>query len=246
MEKYGILFWKNCEVIRARRGRRGRRGMVKKKIRCNKGASLSMALLLFLVCTVAGSVVLTAATAASGRLSDMAEMDQRYYSVSSAAALLARELDGKSVRIEREKDENEDGDPIYSTTIYYNESETPVTSMDKNFLTETASYLMFGDIDDYESDDAWACSFNRSSNSKSGFFNLVHSSPNIDSEVTDLIKIRCDYTIDKDEMIFTIKNDVGSKKYTLELKFVSIIRESLGDEQKDATISWSVSNLRAV
>lgn len=73
------------------------------KIRSDKGASLSIALLLFLVCTVVGAVVLTAGTAAAGRLADMPEADQRYYSVASAVQLLAKELDKKDVTIVRTK-----------------------------------------------------------------------------------------------------------------------------------------------
>ena len=69
------------------------------KVRSTDGASLSIALLLFLVCAVVGSVVLAAATAASGRLAKMAEMDQRYYSVTSAAELLAEELNGQTVSV---------------------------------------------------------------------------------------------------------------------------------------------------
>ena len=59
-----------------------------KKLRSQKGASLSYALLLFLVCAVLCSVILVAATAASGRMAKVAETDQRYYAVTSAAELL--------------------------------------------------------------------------------------------------------------------------------------------------------------
>ena len=58
------------------------------KLKSSRGASLMMALLLFLTCAVVGSAVLTAGTAASGRMSKIAESDQRYYSVNSAANLL--------------------------------------------------------------------------------------------------------------------------------------------------------------
>lgn len=57
---------------------------IKQKLKNQEGASITFALLLFLVCAVVGSVVLTAGTAASGRLSELAKMDQRYYSVTSA------------------------------------------------------------------------------------------------------------------------------------------------------------------
>ena len=72
---------------------------IMRKLRSEKGASISFALLLFLVCAVAGSVILTAATAAAGRMSRLAESDQRYYSVTSAAELLKKEFDGASVTI---------------------------------------------------------------------------------------------------------------------------------------------------
>ena len=58
------------------------------KLRSRTGASISFALLLFLVCAVLCSVILTAATAASGRMSNMAETDQRYYAGTSAAELM--------------------------------------------------------------------------------------------------------------------------------------------------------------
>lgn len=72
---------------------------IKNKIRSRRGASLTFALLLFLVCAVVGSVVLVAGTAASGRMSQIAEMDQRYYSVNSAARLLIDTIDGEEITI---------------------------------------------------------------------------------------------------------------------------------------------------
>ena len=73
---------------------------VKEKLRSRRGASITMALLLFLVCTVIGATILTAGTASAGRVSDLARMDRRYYAVASAAELLAHELSGQEVVIE--------------------------------------------------------------------------------------------------------------------------------------------------
>ena len=78
---------------------------LRKKIRSRTGASLTFALLIFLVCAVVGSAVLVAGTAASGRMSKIAEMDQRYYSVNSAARLLIELIDGKTVIIVETKPE---------------------------------------------------------------------------------------------------------------------------------------------
>ena len=65
---------------------------LRKVIRDERGASLSIALLLFLVCTVVASVVLIAGTTASGRVAELASMDQRYYSVTSAVEFFRDEL----------------------------------------------------------------------------------------------------------------------------------------------------------
>ena len=79
------------------------RERLKQKLRSTVGASLSMALLLFLVCAAVGAVVLAAGTAAAGSASQRAEMDQRYYSVVSAAELVRDALNGKSYTVVREK-----------------------------------------------------------------------------------------------------------------------------------------------
>ena len=72
-------------------------------LRSRTGASITFALLLFLVCAVVGALVLTAGSAAAGRISNLAQSDQRYYSVTSAADLLAEELSEKTVTITRER-----------------------------------------------------------------------------------------------------------------------------------------------
>ena len=74
------------------------------KLRSRTGASITFALLIFLVCSVLCVAIIAAATAASGRMSAMAEMDQRYYSVTSAAELIAGQLTGKTVTVVRSKE----------------------------------------------------------------------------------------------------------------------------------------------
>ena len=71
------------------------------KLKSNTGASLALALLLFLICTVIGSVCLMAGTASSGRLSSLADSDERYYAVASAAELFHDALDGESYVVTR-------------------------------------------------------------------------------------------------------------------------------------------------
>lgn len=69
------------------------------KLRSQAGASITYALLLFLVCAILSSVILSAATTASGRMSGIAESDQRYYAVTSAAELLKKMIEEETVTI---------------------------------------------------------------------------------------------------------------------------------------------------
>lgn len=70
---------------------------LKQKLRSNQGMTLLLSLLLFLVCAVAGSVALTAGTATSGTLSERAKLDQRYFSVTSAAELIREKFNRQDV-----------------------------------------------------------------------------------------------------------------------------------------------------
>ena len=66
--------------------------MILSKLRSRKGASLIVALFLLIVCSTVGSIILTAATANVGRISERAEYDRKYYEVISAARLFADKI----------------------------------------------------------------------------------------------------------------------------------------------------------
>ena len=72
---------------------------MKNKIKSQRGASITFALLLFLVCAMVSSVVIVAATTAGGRMSNLPDIDQRYYAVSSAAELLGKALNEQVVTV---------------------------------------------------------------------------------------------------------------------------------------------------
>lgn len=138
-------------------------GAIIRKLKSERGATLSMALLLFMVCAVVGGVILAAATASGGRLSQLAEMDQRYYSVTSAAKLLGEELSGKTVTIERtettttpyeKKEENGrivivQGSPVtrYAVACLPSDSDIIVSGAPGiySWLRGLATHLMFGE-----------------------------------------------------------------------------------------------------
>ena len=78
--------------------------VVKRKIEDNTGASITFALLLFLVCSMVSIVVVVAGSAAAGRMSQRAETDQRYYAVTSAVELLCDDFKGNTVTLEYVKE----------------------------------------------------------------------------------------------------------------------------------------------
>ena len=113
---------------------------IRNKLRSRRGASLTFALLLFLVCAVVGSVVLTAGTAASGRMSQIAEMDQRYYSVNSAARLLIDMMEKADVRVEKTvmTDDSAADSYKYFEKIGDTETEVSITSGFTSIAMEAA------------------------------------------------------------------------------------------------------------
>jgi len=74
--------------------------------RLQRGASLPFALFLFMICSLLAAVVLSASTAAVGSYKGITEMDQRYYSVTSAADLLKSKIGNSalSMQLVRQKD----------------------------------------------------------------------------------------------------------------------------------------------
>ncbi len=65
---------------------------VRSKLRDKSGVSVLMGLLFMLVCLMVGTVVLTASTAASGKLASLQESEQNYLTVASAARLLKKRI----------------------------------------------------------------------------------------------------------------------------------------------------------
>lgn len=120
---------------------------LQEKLRSQRGATLSMAMLLFLICAVVGGVILAAATAAAGRLNQIAETDRRYYNVTSAVQVLSEQIAGEEVTIDQIKTYNEiEGEPAgdagYGIEINGEEYRGNFSTLD--FLSARALQMMFG------------------------------------------------------------------------------------------------------
>ena len=117
-----------------------------RKLNSQTGASITYALLIFLVCAVVGSAVLVAGTAASGRMSEVAEYDQRYYAVTSAARLIIDMIHDEPVTIIKE--EVDTGTPpvqvhYYKGSVASGNLISSTTTFD-SILTQAAYQVMSG------------------------------------------------------------------------------------------------------
>lgn len=74
---------------------------VQRKLCDRSGATLTVALLFFIMCAATGSVILAAATTSTGRLAELQASDQNYYAVVSAAKLLRDEIDGQTIGVKQ-------------------------------------------------------------------------------------------------------------------------------------------------
>ena len=109
---------------------------MKNKIKSQKGASITFALLIFLVCAVVSSAVIITASSAAGRMSQMAQMDQRYYAVTSVAKLLKSEIDGKTVYV------TPDTTDPKKYIVRYDYEAVPPTRTQHTILTDASEVLV--------------------------------------------------------------------------------------------------------
>ena len=73
------------------------RKILSKKLKSNEGASLMVALLFFVICAALGSIVLTAATSASGRLTGIKKNNKDMYILKSAANMFKDGWEGVDI-----------------------------------------------------------------------------------------------------------------------------------------------------
>ena len=117
---------------------------VLQKLTSKRGASLSMGLMLLLVCTTVAGVALTAATVVAGRQARTKDVDKSYYNVTSAAKLFWDEMkknDGSVVvEVERICTIGADGTPSWDCKIGgTNVVASPIDNTNAS-LFELASY----------------------------------------------------------------------------------------------------------
>ena len=213
---------------------------IKNKLHSRTGASVSFALLLFLVCAVLCSVIITASSAASGRMSRISESDQRYYAVTSAAGLLQDLIDGKTVSIvtvtetpcktkytngsagETETDE----DNIVSKT--YLVADKTAGEIAETDLTDTAKIDVVP-ADSFPTDAAKTVYNGAAGSDRTLTLTLSSNAPDIDAE---LLTVLLTEKIDNDgNIVFSISKGSGSsesRRYTIYVTFTADLIETSG------------------
>lgn len=122
---------------------------LKNRVASQRGASLSFALFVFLVCAMASAAVLAAATTAVGQYADLGAYDQRYYSVTSAASLFRKSLSlNEEVALtyveQRTGTYNERDSAAVPTYENITLVKAPSSSGSFDFLAEVSEYALFG------------------------------------------------------------------------------------------------------
>lgn len=111
-----------------------------KKLKSDRGVSLSVALLFFLVCAILASMLIAAATAANGRAASVIESRQDDSAAVSGARLIADQLQKDVVIIAETAEIDKDGNTTIKDTKYYE-------TLDSAGAEEKTS---LADFDDYK------------------------------------------------------------------------------------------------
>lgn len=206
---------------------------IKQKLSSQRGASLTFALLIFLVCAVVGSVVLAAGTAASGRMSKVAETDQRYYSVSSAAKLLIDSIGGETVTIIETK---------------------PKAGGESQFTDKDGHVIDPDSFDSISKEAAWfyvkhvvpSGASTRKGDTRYELALSVGDKSGLNVELKEEIK-------DDGSMVLTVGNavsDATKDAYAMELTFSPDIKKTVDEQDKQTVttwkIGWSIQNIKIV
>ena len=227
------------------------------KTRTTRGASFSIALLCMLVCTVIAAIVITAGTTAAGRVSELARIDQRYYSVTSAARLVHDELDKSSVVVTQQKTTTTTTVTNYtrqadgtvagevpaggvSTKDHYTEI---TCNPSDDFATSITNCLLFGQAGVPQASPAWTEDpHEHASTSRKIEFTLTHD-PHASID-TSKLKVKIEGLLNADgslELLFS--NDNGdSREYVFRMVLMPEVRTEQSDSESEAAPSVSATS----
>ncbi|MEE8807206.1 MAG: hypothetical protein SOI44_02170 [Lactimicrobium sp.] len=104
-----------------------------KKLKSQSGVSLSVALLFFVVCAALASMILAAAYAASGRVTNKMTLNQDQYAANSAASLISKELQNDVIVIQETADVKQNEDGMYTVQTQADGSDINTSYYEVNY-----------------------------------------------------------------------------------------------------------------
>lgn len=220
----------------------GRR--IREKLHSQRGASLIMALVLFLICTVVGSIVLTAAST-TNRTGDVADMDRQYYAVTSAAILLRQELQSSSAQaaIEFDKDHN-------TAEVSWNDAVCSAFSkaLAKAVLEELQTSNKDDDLKSSVTVDWNAGSV--SAVSTASITITADMGEGFTAADNGALAVTAAASVDSEtsrRMTVTLKSgeEMGADTFTMQLYFAAdILKEQVGTHTYRYTVNWTLSDVK--
>lgn len=198
---------------------------IKNKLKSKRGASISFGLMLFLVCAVASSIIIVAATAASGRMAQIAEMDQRYYAVTSAVELLCNDIGGQEIEVIVNPQDGTVDSTEHEGTIIEDASDNLIGAMYEN------NSLLVGEPDEV----------------------VMKRSYTLSATVSPAIEnISLDCTVKEVLMrngllyFYVTNGTTGVPNYTLRVIFASNIKETAlySEDSVSTTLSWKLHSIK--
>lgn len=208
---------------------------IAQKLRSETGASITYALLLFLVCAALSAVILVAATTASGRMSNISETDQRYYSVTSACEFLAETLGGGTASVIKFK--GEEGNEIVfakpMNQITNNDIEGIAEETIVDHEGDPKAKEKVGDLSELYKKLALACAGGGESSDELVLTSSLNPDPS-----KDPLAVNIEVSAGSERLKLLVSN-MNGKPYTMLLEFSSDVRDALPSVTKNNLIKSS-------
>ena len=221
-----------------------------KKLNNHSGATMILALVFFLLCSVIASILLVSSSASTGRLSEIAKNDARYYAVNSAAELLRDGLEDKPVTVKLIKNtvtttvtpytvnaqgETEKGTPVSTpdedySVMFSSEGFSECTAVrETSLLTDFALDLAVGP-GIINANSAWT--FTGLASAQTRELEFTHTAADLSNELKTELKVQVSAVLETDgQLKLTVTNSSeGTGSYSLILSFSpEISRETYSD-----------------
>ncbi len=175
-----------------------------KKLRSESGATLMLALLMFIMCAVAGSIILAAGTATAGRKANGAsgtqgKADQDYYTMSSAVRVVRDQFEGGMVFVMGTAAESDTKDTYADSDFTWKYLSAQKDDTGEKYLIGSTKYDNESDIWKLSAFDTTStCELEKfvtgeKTDSKATYY-LALNSPNPDG--VDVYTAKCDVSMD--------------------------------------------------